>query len=125
MGSDDEVEDNDGSTATPVALPPSPPPPSSSSDDDDADGTDDDDDFADIYCKCFSDENDDDFVHKSSIDKFSEILQTAAISAGLFTGQPGATCCVSASDTFQNSSDGKIVRDFIKQGLVGIDNPPG
>ena len=50
MGSDDEVEDNDVSTATPVALPPSPPPPSSSSDDDDADGTDDDDDFADIYC---------------------------------------------------------------------------
>ena len=52
-------------------------------------------------------------------------MQTAAISAGLLTGQPGATSCVSASDTFQHSLDGKIVRDFIKQDLVGIYNPPG
>ena len=53
-------------------------------------------------------ENDNDIVQKPSVDtcKPSYILQMAAISAGLLTGQPAATC---SNDPFQDSLDDEIV----------------
>ena len=92
---DDEEEDDDISTAVTVALPQhsSSSSSSSSENDDDADY-----DFADYYSYGFSDENDD-IVQKPTVDtcKPNDILQTGAISAGLFTGQLAATC---SSDPF-------------------------
>ena len=87
---DDEEEDDDISTAVTVALSQHSSSSSSSENDDDAD-----DDFTDYYCYGFSD----DIVQKPTVDTFkpSDILQTGAISAGLFTGQPDATC---SSDPF-------------------------
>ena len=133
---DDEQEDDDSSTAVPVALPPLLPHSSSSSsssssenDDDHADDDDDDDDdayddFADYYCYGFSDENDGDIVQKPSVDTCEPryILQMAAISARLFTGQPAATC---SSVPFQGGFGEQNVGHCVEQDLDGLNNPLG
>ena len=68
------------------------------------------------YCYVFSNENDDDIVQKPSVDtcKPSDILQTAAISADLFSEQPAATC---SSDLFQDAFDDEIVGHCVDEVL--------